>query len=192
MPALRALAWALLVGAAGAFVPPTWSVRAAERRCPCVLACATEWPSLGGGGGYHRMAGRVGAEYVPAITTLVTYEQVRSAVEAAEELWGRALAAREKADELSEEAERLSDEAVQKTEESTNQVATSSKFSLSMIGDARAAMDTSIEVQRLLGEAVKAATIADQLEVDAEAALQASEEALQQHLIDFPDSPEND
>jgi hypothetical protein len=67
------------------------------------------------------------------------------------------------------------------------QLEESSKFSLSMLGDARAAMDSAIDVQRLIAEAVAATEEADRLEEEADAALQASEEALKQHERDFPE-----
>ena len=114
----------------------------------------------------------------------VTADDVAAAIENAEALWAVALAARERANALSAEAEELSNEAATQTGAATAKLG--DKFSLSMLGDARIAMDSAMEVQRLLSEAVDAAEEADRCELEAEAALQASEAALEQHELDFP------
>ena len=119
----------------------------------------------------------------------VTEDMAVAAVEKAEALWAEALAAREKANALSVEAEELSDSTAAQTEGMNEQMSgESTKFSLSMLGDARVAMDTAIDAQKLISEAVAAAELADQLEEDADFALQLSEAVLEQHERDFPES----
>ena len=92
----------------------------------------------------------------------------RQKIEKAEALWAEALAARQKADALSAEAEELSAETAVESEGMNEKLSgEGTKFSLSMIGDARVVMDTAIDAQKLITDAVAAAELADQLEADA-------------------------
>mmetsp|Transcript_11967 Transcript_11967/g.24322 ORF Transcript_11967/g.24322 Transcript_11967/m.24322 type:complete len:172 (-) Transcript_11967:63-578(-) len=117
----------------------------------------------------------------------VTEGMAVAAVERAEELWAKAIAAREKANALSAEAAELSDTTATQTEGMHKKLSgESTKFSLSMLGDARIAMDTAMDAQKLIAEAVAAAELADQLEENAEVALQVSEAVLEQYERDFP------
>ena len=119
---------------------------------------------------------------------LVTEDMAVAAIEKAEALWAEALAARQKADALSAEAEELSAETAVESEGMNEKLSgEGTKFSLSMIGDARVVMDTAIDAQKLITDAVAAAELADQLEADAEIALQVSEAMLAEHERDFPE-----
>ena len=119
---------------------------------------------------------------------LVTEDMAVAAIEKAEALWAEALAARQKADALSAEAEELSAATAEESEGMNEKLSgEGTKFSLSMIGDARVVMDTAIDAQKLITDAVAAAELADQLESDAEIALQVSEAMLAEHERDFPE-----
>eukprot|EP00591_Stephanopyxis_turris_P002576 CAMPEP_0195518264 /NCGR_PEP_ID=MMETSP0794_2-20130614/12648_1 /TAXON_ID=515487 /ORGANISM="Stephanopyxis turris, Strain CCMP 815" /LENGTH=134 /DNA_ID=CAMNT_0040647203 /DNA_START=182 /DNA_END=586 /DNA_ORIENTATION=+ len=119
---------------------------------------------------------------------LVSDEDVLAAVENAENLWAVALEARKKADALSEEAETGASASADLADEATTKLK-SKKFGLAQIAAARMAMDSSLDLGNLMDRALDAADEADRLEVIAEEALLESEKALDQHVIDFPDSP---
>ena len=87
-----------------------------------------------------------------------------------------------------EEADRLADESASSAAEANAVVDNSATFKLSMLGDMKAATDASLNANAVLADAVEAAEEADRLELLAEAALTAMETAIEQHLIDFPDS----
>jgi len=123
---------------------------------------------------------------------VVTEDDVETAVQAAEDSWADALKARKLAETKALEAEEAADAAGVSSEAVSNELNAASKFSLSMLGDAKGAMDSSLDATALLSEAVEAAEEADRLEEIAEAALAASELALAQHLEDFPDSDDED
>ena len=121
----------------------------------------------------------------------VTADDVEMAVEKAEKLWADALAAREKAEALAVEAEELATQSETSTataKDALEDGAVAETFKLSMLGDAQAAMDVSIRAGEVLANAYDAAEEAERLEILAEEALAASEEAIEQHRIDFPDS----
>ena len=121
----------------------------------------------------------------------VTADDVELAVEKAEKLWAEALAAREKAEALAVKAEELANQSEMSTSSAKDTLEDSTgatKFKLSMLGDAQAAMDVSIRAGEVLADAYDAAEEAERLELRAEAALTASEDAIEQHLLDFPDS----
>ena len=120
---------------------------------------------------------------------LVTEDDVEIAVEVAEKLWAEALTARETADRLSSEAENLCEAGeVGATAAAESMGGEAVKFKLSMLGDAQAAMSASLDAGKILSDAFEANEEADKLEELAEAALAASERAIEQHLLDFPDS----
>lgn len=109
----------------------------------------------------------------------ITYDEVAVAVDKAENLWAAAMDARQKADELSEQAEVASTDFADQAGDTATKMDASEKFSLSMLGDARVAMEKSGDVQQLLADAVEAAEKAEAAEQEAEAALQASEKLLE-------------
>jgi hypothetical protein len=117
---------------------------------------------------------------------LVTEEDVIKLVEEAEDLWAKAYEARKTANELSERAE-----AAGKNAELSTTVAMSAlqeSISIDKIADADEAQNLSLELGSLLDEVEKAQREADDIEVLADKALAASEAALEQHLIDFPEN----
>jgi len=178
----RRLLLACLLGSVSAFSP--FSLRLAA---PAPRQCLST-PGLALGTPLRRAVAFACAEKSKG-KDLVTEDMAIAAVERAEALWAEALAAREKANELSVEAEELSEATAKETEGMNEKMSgEGTKFSLSMIGDARVAMDTAIDAQKLISDAVAAAELADQLEEDAEIALQVSEAILEEHERDFPES----
>ena len=126
------------------------------------------------------------------IKCLVTEADVEGAVEKAEKAWEAALAAREKADELSTKAEEMAEASAATSEAASAKVDASTTFKMSQLGDLKAATDETLDANAMLAEAVDAAEEADRLEVLAEEATALMEEALEQHLVDYPDSELND
>ena len=123
----------------------------------------------------------------------VTEEDVIVAVEKAETLWEQALKARETAEELSALAENFGNEAAssaKEAEEDLQALKDSGKFGLGQIANAQIAMNTSFDAGTALTDAFDATEEADRLEQLAEEALKESEQALAQHLIDFPENNE--
>jgi len=171
-----------LLGSVSAFSPVSLRLAPAARLC-----LSTPLPGLA------LVAPRTAVAFACAEKSkskdLVTEDMAVAAVERAEALWAEALAAREKANELSLEAEEISETTAKETEGMNEKLSGEGvKFSLSMIGDARVAMDTAIDAQKLISDAVAAAELADQLEEDAEIALQVSEEIIKEYEEDFPES----
>ena len=111
-------------------------------------------------------------------------------VEKAEDLWGKVEKLRNEADELSVQAESLGQEA----ETSTADAVDSLKESISekKIEEATKAQNACIDLGALLDKAARATEEADEIEVLAEEALAASNLALEQHLLDFPEDDEID
>ena len=124
----------------------------------------------------------------PFIICLVTADDVEMAVEKCENLWADALAARKKVEELSTEAEELAESSAALGEETSKVVDAAEKFKFSMVGDVKAASDAALDANAMLANAVEASEEAERLEGLAEAALVEMEAAIEQHLIDFPDS----
>lgn len=122
------------------------------------------------------------------ISLVVTEDDVEAAVKAAEDAWADALKARELAEKLSIDAEEAAEAAGMSSEAVADELKASNKFSLRMLSGSSDAMGKSLEATRLLSDAVEAAEEASRLEEIAEAALAASEEAIAQHLLDFPDA----
>ena len=124
----------------------------------------------------------------------VTEEDVIVAVEKAETLWEQALTARETAEELSALAENFGNDAASSAKEAEEDLQAlmkeSGKFGLGQIANAQIAMNTSFDAGTALTDAFDATEEADRLEQLAEEALKESEEALAQHLIDFPENNE--
>lgn len=111
-------------------------------------------------------------------------------VEKAEDMWGKVETLRKEANDLSLQAETLGQEA----ETSAPGVIESLKGSISeeKLAEAGNVQNLSLDAGSLLDRAMKATMQADELELIAEEALQASEAALEQHLIDFPEDDEMD
>lgn len=63
-----------------------------------------------------------------------------------------------------------------------------SSISIAKIGDAQVAQNLSLDLGNLLERVEEAEKHADEIELQAENALKESEEALEQHLIDFPEN----
>lgn len=122
------------------------------------------------------------------ISLVVTEDDVEAAVKAAEDAWADALKARELAEKLSIDAEEAAEAAGMSSEAVADELKASNKFSLRMLSGSSDAMGKSLEATSLLSDAVEAAEEASRLEEIAEAALAASEEAIAQHLLDFPDA----
>lgn len=131
-----------------------------------------------------------GGRLRPVSLQLVTEDDVIALVEKAEDLWGKVEKLRNEASELSIQAETLGQEA----EDSTAEAVGSLKESISeqKIEDANKAQNSCIDLGTLLDQAKKATEEADQVELLAEEALSASESALEQHLLDFPEDDEID
>jgi hypothetical protein len=117
---------------------------------------------------------------------VVTEEDVIALVEEAEDLWAKAYEARKTANELSEKAEAMGKDAEVSTSDATE--ALKQSISQDKIADATTAQNLSLELGSLLDEALQAQKEADEIEERAEKALAASEAALEQHLIDFPEN----
>jgi len=122
------------------------------------------------------------------INCLVTADDVELAVEKCEKLWADALAARKQVEELSNEAEELAEASALSSEEASATIDDSPKFKLSMIGDLKAVTDANLNANAVLSDAIEVMEEAELLERQAEAALVEMEEAIEQHLVDFPDS----
>jgi hypothetical protein len=117
---------------------------------------------------------------------LVTEADVLALVEKAEVLWDEALEARKRANSLSEKAESLGLSA--ETSASSSSEALQSSISIGKIADAQEAQNLAVDLGALLEEVKEAEERADEIEGRAEMALEESERALEQHLIDFPEN----
>lgn len=117
----------------------------------------------------------------------VTEEDVIKSVEKAEKLWAEALEARKEANAQSDHAEEGA-EAAAEVAKKANEEMLKGPISLEKIAAADAAANSSLDAGSALSRALDAAEEADKLEELAEKALVESEEALEQHLEDFPDS----
>ena len=116
--------------------------------------------------------------------SLVTEEDVLELVDLAEEAWSEALEARKKANALSEQAERDAEVAAAESQTPPPEFTRVAQISEVLQG--------AIDAGDVLAEARDAITDADCLEAKAEQALKESEEALERHVVDFPESPLKD
>ncbi|VEU39041.1 unnamed protein product [Pseudo-nitzschia multistriata] len=120
---------------------------------------------------------------------LVSEEDVLEAVERAEGLWEKALAARTEANALIDRAEVEANASAETVKKSENTFMDKTKpVSMEQLVEVDKAAKASLEATTLVNEAMKASEEADRLEAEAEEALKKSEEVLDQHLIDYPDS----
>ncbi|EJK46876.1 hypothetical protein THAOC_34436 [Thalassiosira oceanica] len=119
--------------------------------------------------------------------SLVTEEDVIELVEKAEDLWGRVEALRKESEALSLQAEDVGTETEAATKEAEASLKTGS-ISVSKMADAQEAQNKALDLGSLLEAALRKSEEADEVEVLAEEALAASERALEQYLIDFPEA----
>lgn len=121
---------------------------------------------------------------------LVTEDDVLEAVEKAEALWAKALEARKTANALSDRAEEEAEAAACSSKEVDSMFQNRSQpISMQQLAQADAAARSNLDAGGMVNRALQASDDADEMERLAEEALQKSEEKLEQHLIDFPDSP---
>ncbi|CAB9516524.1 expressed unknown protein [Seminavis robusta] len=109
----------------------------------------------------------------------VTEEQVLAAVERAEALWADSLEARKNADEAAGKAE-----AARAGADGDHD---SSHLNPKIVNLASVA--DSMEADSFVEQAMKFSEKADDIEAKAEAALEETENLLERHLMDFPNSP---
>ena len=124
----------------------------------------------------------------PHALAAVTEEQVIQQVDRAEEAWAQALEARKEANALSDRAEENAEAAAEVAREA-DAAMKEGAISLEKIAKADQATSSNLDASSILSRALQAAEEADRLEEIAEEALAKSEEMLEQHLVDFPDSP---
>ena len=124
----------------------------------------------------------------PQALAAVTEEQVIQQVDRAEEAWAQALEARKEANALSDRAEENAEAAAEVAREA-DAAMKEGAISLEKIAKADQATSSNLDASSILSRALQAAEEADRLEEIAEEALAKSEEMLEQHLVDFPDSP---
>jgi hypothetical protein len=121
--------------------------------------------------------------------SLVNEEDVLEAVEHTEALWVQALEARKAANAVSDRAEDEAEAAAESAKEADMQLRNRTQpISLEQLAQADAAAKSNMDAGSLVGKALDASDEADRLERLAEEALQKSEEILEQHLVDYPDS----
>ncbi len=121
--------------------------------------------------------------------SLVSEEDVLEAVEQAEILWAQALEARKTANALSDRAEEEAEAAAGTAKEAENIFQNqSSPVSMEQLVQVDAAAKSNLDATSMVNKALKASEEADRLEQLAEEALRKSEERLEQHLKDFPNS----
>ena len=121
---------------------------------------------------------------------LVTEADVIEAVEMAEDLWAKALEARKTANALSDRAEEEAEAvSMRASEVETIMKDRSQPISMEKLNEADAVAKSSIDAGAMVNNALELNGEADRLQELADIALKKSEELLDQHLIDFPDSP---
>lgn len=123
-------------------------------------------------------------------TFLVSEEDVLEAVEHAETLWEEALEARKTATALVDQAEEDANTSagIAKKAENIFQDKTT-PVTMEELVQVDSAAKVSLDATILVNKAMEASDKAEAVEAAAEEALKKSEETLDQHLIDFPDSP---
>ena len=122
--------------------------------------------------------------------SLVSEDDVIDAVEKAEALWAQALEARKTANALSDRAEEEAEAAAGTAKDAENIFQNkTSPVSMEQLVQFDAIAKTNLDATTMVNKALKASQEADELEQLAEEALRKSEEQLEQHLNDYPDSP---
>lgn len=132
---------------------------------------------------YHATA--IGQRQHSVSINLVTEDDVIKLVEEAEDLWGKVEKLRTEANELSIQSESLGLNAESSAVDAMK--ALQGSISEEKMIEANNAQNLAIDLGALLDKAQKATEEADEIEVIAGEALVASEAALEQHLIDFPE-----
>ena len=131
-------------------------------------------------------------KHIATCLYLVTENDVLEAVEDAEKLWAQALEARKTANALSdraeEEAEAAAETAKQIDAMFQEQRENRQSITMQQLAQADTAARTNLDAGNLVNRALRAADEADRLEKLAEEALRKSEDLLEQHLKDFPNS----
>eukprot|EP00980_Cylindrotheca_fusiformis_P024998 scaffold12877_cov84-Cylindrotheca_fusiformis.AAC.3 len=121
---------------------------------------------------------------------LVSEEDVLEAVEEAEKRWAEALEARKNANALSDRAEEEAEAASDKAKEVEEKMKDKTKkISVKTLAEGDAVARSNLDASSMVNKALEAAEEADRLLEEAETALEKSEQTLDQHLKDFPDSP---
>jgi hypothetical protein len=108
-------------------------------------------------------------------------------------LWAEALEARKTSNALSEQAEEEAEAASNSAKEIDAMFKTANKdstpISMQQLAQGDAAARANLDAGSMVSKALDASDEAERLEKLAEEALQKSEEQLEQHLKDYPDSP---
>mmetsp|Transcript_21531 Transcript_21531/g.21861 ORF Transcript_21531/g.21861 Transcript_21531/m.21861 type:complete len:187 (-) Transcript_21531:100-660(-) len=121
---------------------------------------------------------------------LVSEEDVLEAVEHAETLWAVALESRKIANTSSDRAEKKAEASAEQSEEAANIFQNrTTPVSKEQLIQVDTASKNSLDATFFVNKALEASDEADRLEEEAEKALRNSEERLDQHLKDFPNSP---
>jgi hypothetical protein len=139
---------------------------------------------------HHR---RRGSSSTNIILHSVSEDDVLEAVEQAEKLWEQALEARKTANALCDKAEEDA-EAAAATSQLVDEVFQTNKLeaqpiTMEQLAKADAAASANLDAGSVVNRALALAVEAERLETLAEEALTRSEERLEQHLADFPESP---
>jgi hypothetical protein len=125
--------------------------------------------------------------------TTVTEEDVMAAVEYAEQLWAQALEARKTANALSDRAEEEAEASEVRSKETEAFVQqnkrTTQSITMEQLVQVDAAAKSNLDASVMVNRALRATDVADHFEVLAEDALRISEEWLEQHIKDYPNSP---
>jgi len=122
-------------------------------------------------------------------TFLVSEENVLEAVERAETLWAEALEARKTAYSLTDRAEEEANASAGTAEKAADIFQDkTTPITMEELVQMDSASKASLDATSLVNKAMEASDEADRLELEADEALTKSEETLDQHLIDFPDS----
>ena len=120
---------------------------------------------------------------------LVSEEDVLEAVERAETLWAEALEARKTANALIDKAEAEANASAGTAKEAENIFRDkTTPVTMQELVQVDSAAKASLDATSLVNKAMEASDEAERLETEAEEALKKSEETLDQHLLDFPDS----
>jgi hypothetical protein len=120
---------------------------------------------------------------------LVSEDDVLKAVEHAESSWAKALEARKTANALSDRAEEEAEAAASVSKEVEAMVNSRTAVSMEQLAQADAAASANLDATIGVNKALQSSEMADRLEMEAEEALMQSEERLEEHLKDFPESP---
>ena len=119
---------------------------------------------------------------------MVTEDDVIALVDKAEDLWAKVQTLRNEANDLSIQAETLGQAAEVSAADAVKSLSHKIDLSKEKIAEVQQAQSQSLDLGSLLERAMKASEEADEIEILANEALTASEQALEEHLIDFPEN----